>query len=183
MDEIWKPVAGYEGVYEVSSAGKVRSLDRMVLRRGKLGGIYEYWQAGRILSPQQVNSGYLVVHLHAGGRRRIGLVHRLVATAFHGHPTDKRPEVNHKNFDRLDNRAINLEWCSRQHNVDHSENRREPGGNPVVAVPVSSQVGFFFPTQSVAELTLLGKLTGAVSWALRSDKPSHGFIWERVSYV
>lgn len=104
--ERWRPVVGYEGGYEVSDLGRVRSLDR-VTDRGR------NWR-GRIMTPTAMPSGYLTVTLWRDGVQRSALVHRLVLTAFVG-PSDS--EVRHLHGDPSDNRLSELAWGT------HSENQ------------------------------------------------------------
>ena len=160
--EIWLPVLGYEDRYAVSDQGRVRSL-----------------LSGRLLSPILINSGYLSVHLHCLGKRQPWLVHRLVAVHFLGHPEDPSWEVNHLDYDRLNNAAINLAWVSHSENVRYSLPRRKPEGRAVLAAAPGGY-GLYFPSQSAAEFTLLGKLTGSVSMAIKTGRPSLGYEWCRV---
>ena len=121
MTEIWLPVKGWEGIYEVSSFGRVRSLDHYV--NGK-GGIPRLAR-GRILKPQ-IASGYLQVYFYENGKQKWYKVHRLVADAFLPVPPyllmllEKgdigRLEINHKNENKLDCRVENIEWCSSMYN-------------------------------------------------------------------
>ena len=99
--EIWKPVSGYEGLYEVSNYGRVRS-------------VYRY---KKVLKEMVSNSGYARVDLFRDGKRKQYSVHRLVALAFIEKNDDKNV-VNHKDENKLNNNANNLEW------VDHKENCR-----------------------------------------------------------
>lgn len=113
MEEIWKDVVGYEGRYQVSNLGRVKSL-RMwssVQRR--------YCQRERILKQYQNTTGYFQINLKTNGTRRLGLVHRLVAQAFIPNLENKR-EVNHINGIKADNRVENLEWCTSQYNTIHA---------------------------------------------------------------
>ena len=111
MIEEWRPVVGYEGLYEVSSYGRVRSVDRYV----KVGyGSYRLHK-GKVLSPAKNKYGYLAVNLQAGNRCNI---HRLVAEAFIPNP-DNLPQVNHKDEDKTNNSVDNLEWCSRKYNCNY----------------------------------------------------------------
>ena len=117
--ELWKPIKGYEGLYEVSNLGRVRSLTRDIrIRRGK--SEYVYTKNGNIVEPQERQHGYLGVCLygHGGknGRFTQKSVHRLVAEAFVENPNGYE-EVNHKNENKKDNRVENLEWCTHRQNT------------------------------------------------------------------
>lgn len=109
MDEIWKPVVGYEGLYEVSSFGAVRSLDRSADAGGS---------RGRLLKPALKKHGYLCISLSAYGKRLDVRVHRLVAEAFL--PSSDLPEVNHKDCIKTNNAVTNLEWVNRTGNARHA---------------------------------------------------------------
>lgn len=109
MNEIWKDIAGYEGLYEVSSKGRVRSLPRQT---GKFG------IKGRILKQFNNRGGYCCVCLSKEGCSATIGVHRLVAIAFVPNPENK-PQVNHKDEDKQNNNADNLEWVTLQENLEH----------------------------------------------------------------
>lgn len=115
MKEEWNGVVGWEDSYQVSSLGQVRSLIRQV--RSRWGGMY--WVNGRILSPNICN-GYATIQLCKPDYRIRQSIHRLVARAFIGSPSDARPEVNHKDGNRLNNAYTNLEWVSRSENEIHA---------------------------------------------------------------
>ena len=115
MHEVWKPVLGYEGVYEVSNLGRVRSVDRVTIR---VDG-HQRRSKGRVIRPSIQNSGYACLALVDAGRRLSSTVHRLVATAFVPNP-DGHPQVNHKDGDKLNNRADNLEWVTARENLKHA---------------------------------------------------------------
>lgn len=109
QQEIWKSVENFEGIYEVSNTGKVRSLDR----KGWNNNL-----KGKILIPSS-NKGYLRIRLCKNGRGPFKLIHRLVAQTFIPNPRGL-PEVNRKNLDKGDNHINNLEWVSKQENMEHA---------------------------------------------------------------
>lgn len=116
MTEQWKPVLGYEDLYEVSNLGRVRSLDRVECVPDKNGVYHERIRKGRVLKPNYDGRGnYLHVSLRRSGSGISRNVHRMVAQAFVPNP-DGYKEVNHKDEDKTNNRADNLEWCSHLYN-------------------------------------------------------------------
>lgn len=118
-NEEWRPVKGYEGIYEVSDYARVRSLDRYypdkVFRNGKLRPYILY---GHVLKQQQSHKGYLLVPLRKDDKDKKCSVHRLVAEAFIPNP-DNLPLVNHKDECKTNNRPDNLEWCDDKYNVNY----------------------------------------------------------------
>lgn len=132
--EIWKSVPGYEGLYEVSTFGRVRSVGRYanVTRtiRGKIQE-YSHYLNSKILRLQvkkakrcaggvYKNLTYLGLSLYKEGKYYNELVHRLVAKAFIPNPNNY-PTVNHKNCNSHDNRVSNLEWCTYQYNNTYAD--------------------------------------------------------------
>ena len=115
MTETWKPVVGYEGYYEVSDMGRVKSLDRVVVDpRG-----WEYDRLGQIIAACDHGEGYLVLNLAVDTRKTLYLVHRLVGEAFFG-LCPEGCQTNHKNGIKADNRVANLEFVTRGENMRHA---------------------------------------------------------------
>lgn len=160
----WVGIVGFEG-YFVSACGLI------------LG------KYGRVLKPQKINSGYLVVHLRAGGKRMVKTVHRLVASAFLENPREGEV-VNHKNGNKGDNKATNLEWCSYGENSMHAYKTglAKPFRYGVVGVSLCGTKTVFFKSQKAAEMALsgTGRKSSAVHHCLIGKKKSaYGYVWCR----
>ena len=115
MDEIWKDVAGYEGLYQVSNMGRVKTLDKAI--KTSFG---KRMSKEKILSPIIQKSGYAHIGLWRDKKCKQSCVHRLVAYAFciNTDPSTKI-QVNHINENKLDNRACNLEWVTAKENTNY----------------------------------------------------------------
>lgn len=100
MEEIWKDIEGYEGLYQVSNMGRVRGLRRNIILKNRIA------------------RGYERVILSIGDKPKCFTVHRLVAMAFIPNP-DNLPQVNHKDENKTNNYVDNLEWCTREYNLNY----------------------------------------------------------------
>lgn len=105
-NERWKPIFGYDGMYEVSDLGRVRSKK------------YGDW---RVLRERKQNYGYLQVALCKEGKIKWLSIHRLVADAFINNDNLFNDQVNHKDENKENNRASNLEWCTAQYNMTYND--------------------------------------------------------------
>ena len=124
MIEEWKWIAGFEGLYEVSNNGNIRSVDRVQVQRSSHGTMIEKTYRGAYITPTDNGNGYLIVGLRKNGKRKSCYVHRLVAEAFIPNPKNLG-EVNHKDFNKANNIAENLEWTDRLGNVLYSRKNME----------------------------------------------------------
>lgn len=113
MNEIWKPVKGYEGYYEVSNLGRIKSIERMVKWKGRERFVKETIKATNI-----DKGGYPVVTLCRDCKSTSVKVHRIIAEAFIPNP-DNKPLIDHINTIRTDNRVENLRWCTNQENCNN----------------------------------------------------------------
>lgn len=117
MEEIWKNIPGYEGFYEVSNIGRIKSLERYIITK-RYGKEVKSFKQEKILKNKIDSKGYLCVLLYKDGciwKR----VHRLVCIAFIDNPKNKE-QVNHIDGNRQNNKLENLEWCTKSENALHS---------------------------------------------------------------
>lgn len=114
--EEWKPICGYEGLYEVSNLGKVKSLN------------YNNTKQEKILSQVKKDNGYLYVNLYQKGNSKNFRVHRLVANAFIDNPSNL-PCVNHKDENKENNQVYNLEWCTHKYNTNYGTTQQRKVAN------------------------------------------------------
>ncbi|MBB5040851.1 NUMOD4 motif-containing HNH endonuclease [Shinella fusca] len=156
----WREIEGYQGLYEVSSGGDVRSI-----------------QTGRLLAKNLAGSGYVKADLWKNGKRWQTTVHRLVADAF----LEKQgSEINHINGIKTDNRVENLEWCSRSENVSHSFYVLSKRVRPVEAYnPGTGEKRHY---RSVCEAARDGFKSSQIYRALKNhNRTVKGFHWQEVS--
>lgn len=114
LNEVWKDIEGYEGLYQVSNLGRIKSLDRLVSYSN--GGIRFY--KSQILKPKLEKDGYLRIGLRKEKKKVFFLIHRLVANAFIPN-LDNLPQVNHKDENKQNNTVDNLEWCTAKYNINY----------------------------------------------------------------
>lgn len=114
--EFWKDIQGFEGIYQVSNLGRVRSLDRFISCDNKM-----WLKKGKIMSQHTHSIGYKRISLHKNSVKHKLLVHRIVATAFISNP-DNKPDINHIDGNPQNNYVGNLEWITESENTQHAYN-------------------------------------------------------------
>lgn len=176
----WTPIRGFEGLYEISVDGEVKSLNYN--RTGK----------ERILKLGKDGHGYPQVVLYKDEKRRNFLVHRLVAEAFIPNP-EHLPEVNHKDENPLNNKVENLEWCNHKYNMNWGTRNKRAGkaiskalanrkdqSKQVVAIDKQGRVVHVFP--STREAGRNGYDFRNISACCRGVKKTHhGLVWKFLS--
>ena len=177
IKEEWRPVKGFEGYYEVSNLGRVRSLDRV----DSVGRV----RIGKILKQSAKNNGYMHLVLSANGIKKNAHAHRLVAQAFIPNPLNKM-DVNHIDGDKTNNKVDNLEWATRSENQKHAydiglqpkDDSRFAGfesHNKEIRVPVIVDGDKYFKSQKAAA-QYIGVTLSGVQTALKRDGKCNGHV-------
>lgn len=173
-NEVWRDIEGYTGLYQVSSWGRVKSLERM--RWCGNGGYYKMQE--RILKPSK-NKKYLRVYLYKEGAYKWYLIHRLVAKAFLPNPSNL-PIINHKDENKLNNNVNNLEWCSYSYNNSYNNRAKKVGekrGKAVVGVHIVTGEKVFFSSTHEAERQIGIDQTSICKCCNGKQKTAKGFYW------
>lgn len=174
IKEIWKPIPGYEGLYEVSNKGNVRSLNYM--HTGK-------WKTIKLIKHK---NGYLMVCLCKDGKIKQASVHRLVASAFIPNP-DNLPQVNHKDENKLNNSVDNLEWCDGAYNMKYGTRQeritKSNTNNPKKSKPILQfdlEGNLIMKWESLNEvMRQTGVGAGNISNCARGKvKTAGGYVWK-----
>ena len=176
--EVWRDIEGYEGLYQISDQGRVKSLERKFI--GKIGR--ERYVKECFLKPGADRGGYLRVGLCDGEKRKTFKVHRLVCEAFHENP-DSKPQVNHINEIKTDNRASNLEWATARENSNFGTRTERLGkaqSKPVGQYTLDGDLVKVWQSTSEVERQT-GFSQGNISLAANGKyKQVYGFRWKYV---
>jgi hypothetical protein len=175
MKEIWKDIAKYEGLYQISNFGKVKSLDRQIKT---IYGVTRNIK-GKSLTLIQHEDGYLVVALCKNNKVKISSVHRLVASAFIEKESGK-PLINHKNGIKSDNTVSNLEWCTPRENIIHARDVLGVDYKTFKNKPVKRSDGKVF--QSVSDAAIETGCSRRNLWSVLKGKrnKTYGYSFEYV---
>ena len=189
MNELWKDIQGYEGLYQVSNLGRVRSLSHATTYN-RNGTKVTCPHDGKILTPIKRRHGYLSVMLYGNGGHTTRnfkqfSIHRLVADAFIENPNGY-DEVNHLDECKDNNRADNLEWCNRIHNVNYGTGQKRRAENTINLPSKSKRVvqrtlsgGFVAEWPSMAEIERqTGYSKGLICICCQQKRKSaYGYSW------
>lgn len=179
--EVWKDIPGYEGLYQVSNLGRVKSLDRVV-QKGETTRRFH----GKIIAASNKKNGYLQIKLYKNGVRQFYGVHRLVAECFVLNP-DGKPQVNHIDGDKRNNRADNLEWCTASENQLHAVSHGLHGAKlernnersiPVYQYDKDMKLIAEYPSEGEAERQT-GVWQGNIAQAAKHGWKAGGFYWKK----
>jgi hypothetical protein len=176
MNEQWRPVVGYEGFYEVSDSGRIKTVERVCLKRnGSKIKVKE-----RIKSNTIGTHGYLVTGLKVSGKNKTCTVHRLVAIAFIDNP-ENLPCINHVDGVKTNNSLSNLEWCTiadnNTHAFDTGLNKIFPAGlhisfkGTIVATDTSTGKSIFM--NGHAEIVSAGFDSSSVYKCVKGERGTH----------
>lgn len=174
-EEVWKDIKGYEGLYQVSNRGRIKSL-----AMEKSVGSGNCARSERILSPY-LNNGYICIKFGKDRLTKHFRVHRLVAIAFIPNP-ENLPCINHKDEDKTNNNADNLEFCTVKYNNSYGtrlQRKSETQSTPVVQKTKDGEIIKTYKSQKEAGIET-GIWQSNISYCcLGRAKSAGGFIWER----
>ncbi len=181
-DEVWRPIPGAKGIYEASSLGRIRSVDRIIERVGRHGAVHQVNQPGRTLRPWFDGNGYQVVYICVDGARTAVNVHRLVAQAFL-EGDGKGLDVNHIDGVKTNNASSNLEWCTRQENMHHA--RKAGLLRPIrgyIATPIVGGPEMRFASETEAAKAVGAAKRGNISSAANGKlRQAYGYYWRHAA--
>ena len=188
MEEIWKDIEGYEGFYQVSNFGRLRSVDRYYTKPHPRNGVpTKYFKHGTVIVCHVHRNGYVGVVLKVGGVKKNFMVHRLVAKAFvPGY--FENADVNHKDCNRQNNHADNLEWTTRRDNLMYSNGNNDSAmekihrslRKPIIQKTMDGEFIREWPSIHAAHLAL-GLDSKSISGACRQKygmKTCGGYRWK-----
>ncbi len=177
--ELWKTIIGFEGYYEVSNTGKVRSVDRTICDKNGNPRALKGREMKLTRTKGKDGNGYIVVNLRKLGTSEVSFVHVLVATAFIPNPCHY-PMVNHIDGDKTNNDVSNLEWTTYSYNNLHAlyHHLRKPRGTPVMQMTEDGDIIEVYASASEAE-----RITGISAKSILQCVnlqiySAGGFAWE-----
>ncbi len=165
--EVWKDIPNFEGMYQVSNYGNIKSLARYISN-----GKGKRYIDEKILTPIDNGYGYKCIGLRNKQKKTVKYIHRLVAEMFIPNPKGYK-QINHKDENKSNNKATNLEWCDSQYNIDYSRSR------DVIQIDMNTKeiVGIYKSCKDASRVT--GFSSGNISQACNHLwKYYKGFFWK-----
>lgn len=179
--ENWKDIIGYEGIYQISCNGLLRSLDRIILRKNKIPVHFK----GQLLKASVCKNGYLVVSLWKNGEGNSRYIHRLVAETFIPNPSNLT-EINHKDEVKTNNNVTNLEWCNKKYNNNYATRNKRLSQSLINNKKTSKKIAQYSKDNkllkiwsSCREIERVLRIPNTSVWRVCNGirKSSHGFLW------
>ena len=177
--ELWRTICGFEGYYEVSNTGKVRSVDRVIYDKNGKPRTLKGKEMKLTHTKGKYGNGYMVVNLRKFGISEVSLIHILVAIAFIPNPYNY-PIVNHIDGNKTNNDVSNLEWTTYSYNNLHAlhNHLRKPKGTPVIQLTEDGDIIDVYTSAAEAE-RITGISARAISQCINLRIYSAGgFSWE-----
>lgn len=175
MKEIWKNIKDFEGYYQVSNKGRIRSVER-VEELGEAAIMKSRLRREKIMTPADKGNGYLFVRLCNNGSQKNYYVHRLVAEAFLPNPLN-HPQINHKDENRKNNNVDNLEWCTCEYNLNYGTHNAKISRKVAQLTMEGDLVAMFNSTREAEKIT--GVNSGSISRCCNGKyEHSHGYKWK-----
>lgn len=179
--EFWQDIPEWEGLYQVSTYGNVRSLDRMQPFKNRWGFICDKRIKGQDIKPIEDKCGYLTVNLKDKEKNKVLKIHRLVGITFLPKWETGYDQINHKNEIKSDNKVENLEWCDTKYNANYGtaiQRRIEKTVKPIIQYTKTGQ--FVREWKSMAECARQNGYTiaGICNCCTGLRKYYNGYIWK-----
>lgn len=179
-NNVWKDIPGYEGLYQASVFGYVRSINRKIEKKGKLPSTASV--KGKIISPWiDSDSGYLKVTLYTKShKKRCEKLHRLIAKTFIPNPQNKET-INHKDENKFNNTVVNLEWMTNKENLNYGTRKqrvREDQGMHIKRIAPNKKEQYYFTLHDAEKET--GIPRQSISYAIKHQTLLKGYRWEVV---
>ena len=172
--EIWKDIKGYEGIYQVSNLGRVKRLNKQIIRKN--GRVQTFKE--KIMKPYDNQNGYLKINLHKNKRLYSIYIHKLVAEQFISNPNNYK-EINHKDENKYNNIANNLEWCNHKYNCNYGTKiERQTSKKSKKVVQYDKKMNYLKTYNSIKEAQKECKCFNISQCCQGKLKSSGGYIWK-----
>jgi len=171
MQEIWKDIPNYQGIYQISNFGNIKSLSFGAKNK-------KITNKPKILKSSPSNCGYYKIQLYKNGKSKMFYIHRLVAEIFIPNPQNK-PQVNHKDGNKSNNHISNLEWCSAKENTNHALlNGLRKQCKPILQLTKNGNIVKKWDSISICACSLNYKISNISACLCKRSKTAYGYRWE-----